>query len=129
MVKCVIGYDVAEGMTIEEYDRWLWDVHVPDLLANPYLDKLVFNTTIRPVLEMSGRVGTVPASQSYHRIAEMHFEDLETYEQYLKWFEAHPLSEERGPKGRTDFKFYLLCDVAEVSREGRSGALPGVGAR
>ena len=28
-IKALVGYDVVAGLTREEYDRWVWDVHVP----------------------------------------------------------------------------------------------------
>ena len=42
--------------------------------------------------------------------------DMAAYEAYRAWFQEHPLPPERGPAGRTDFKFYLLAEVAEATR-------------
>ena len=33
-----------------------------------------------------------------------------------EWFDTNPIPAERGPAGRTDFKFYVLTEVAEATR-------------
>ena len=43
MFKTILGYDIEDGVTEEEYERWLFEVHAPDLLANPHLDRIIFN--------------------------------------------------------------------------------------
>ncbi len=53
-VKTILGYEIAEGVSPEEYERWLFEVHAPDLLANPHLDRIVFNKVLRPVRQASG---------------------------------------------------------------------------
>ncbi len=116
MVKAILGYDLVEGVSKEDYDRWLWDVHVPDLLANPYVDRLVFNTVVRPVLSTSAGSPTAREPETFYRIAELHFADHEAYERYLGWFREHPIPPERGPAGRTEFRFYVLTDSVEASR-------------
>jgi len=45
----------------------------------------------------------------------------DAYARYRQWFEDHPQSPERGPGGRTDFKFYVLTDGVEVTRESLAG--------
>lgn len=117
MIKTLIGYDIEPSVTVEEYDRWLREVHIPDILANPHVSRLVFNTTIRPVVRTSGGAASVDEGLSFYRIAEMHFEDLAAYERYLAWFEAHPIPPHRGPSGRTAFRFYLLADSFEANRD------------
>ena len=47
-IKTILGYDIVPGVTPEEYEPWLFEVHAPDLLANPYLDRIVFNKVLRP---------------------------------------------------------------------------------
>ncbi len=116
MIKTLVGYDIMPGLTPEEYDRWLWDIHVPDILANPYIEKVVFNTVIRPVTTTSGGADQVNGMTLY-RVAEMHYKDMDSYNKYHEWFAEHPIPVERGPKGRSDFKFYLLCTVEEATRE------------
>lgn len=116
MIKALVGYTLAEGMTPREYDEWLWQVHTPDLLANPHLDKIVYNTILRPVETASGNTMQLPQSIALYRIAEMHFQDEAAYDAYRAWFVDHPLPPERGPAGRTNFKFYLLATVAEATR-------------
>jgi hypothetical protein len=116
MIKTLLGYDIVEGVSAEEYERWLFEVHAPDLLSNPHLDRIVFNTILRPVTSASGGTAKVPPSLTFYRIAELHFADEEAYSSYLEWFSEHPLAAERGPGGRTDFRFYLVADSVTVDR-------------
>lgn len=117
MFKTILGYDIEDGVTPEEYEAWLFDVHAPDLLANPHLDRIVFNKVIRPITATSGGTAQVPDGLSFYRIAEMHFADEEAFARYQQWWAEHPLPAERGPAGRTAFKFYLLAESQEVTRE------------
>jgi hypothetical protein len=116
MIKALVGYTVVEGVTPLEYDDWLWNIHTPDLLANPHLEKIVYNTVLRPVETASSSTMDLPESLPLYRVAEMHFRDMEAYDAYRAWFDTHPIPEERGPAGRTDFKFYVLTEVAEATR-------------
>lgn len=116
-VKAILGYDIIEGVSVEDYERWIWDVHVPDLLANPYLDKLVFNTVIQPIVSTSSGSATAEDPETFYRIAELHFADHDAYEKYLEWFRENPIPPERGPAGRTNFRFYVLTDSVEATRE------------
>jgi hypothetical protein len=116
-VKAILGYDIIEGVSIEEYERWIWEVHVPDLLANPYLDRLVFNTVVRPITATSSGSATANPPETFYRIAELHFADHAAYENYLQWFRENPIPPERGPAGRTSFKFYVLTDSVEATRD------------
>jgi len=115
-VKAILGYDISEGTSVDDYERWLWDVHYPDLLANPYLDRIVLNTVVRPVTTTSAGTPTASDNAIFERIAELHFADHGAYENYLAWFEAHPIPVERSPAGRSTFHFYVLCDAVEASR-------------
>lgn len=117
-VKAILGYDLLEGVSVEDYERWIWDVHVPDLLANPFLDRLVFNTVVRPITATSSGSSTAEDPQTFYRIAELHFVDHDAYADYLQWFADNPIPPERGPAGRTDFRFYVLTDSVEATRSG-----------
>jgi hypothetical protein len=116
-VKAILGYDIIEGVSVEDYERWIWDIHVPDLLANPFLDKLVFNTVIRPITATSSGSATAEEPETFYRIAELHFADHTAYAQYLEWFKEHPIPPERGPAGRTHFRFYVLTDSVEAAKD------------
>ncbi|HSF84732.1 MAG TPA: hypothetical protein VLG28_03610 [Acidimicrobiia bacterium] len=116
-VKAILGYDIVEGVAAEEYERWLWDIHYPDLLANPFLDRVVLNIVERPITATSAGTATANAAPGFGRIAELHFANHEAYDRYLQWFEEHPIPVERSPAGRTEFRFYVLCDVAVAERE------------
>ena len=115
-IKTILGYEIQPGVSPEEYEAWLFDVHAPDLLANPHLDRIVFNKVLRPVRRASGGSADVPEGLSFYRIAEMHYADEEAYASYLAWFDEHPIPSERGPAGRTDFRFYLVTESTEVTR-------------
>jgi hypothetical protein len=43
---------------------------------------------------------------------------METFERAKKWREENPVSEERSPKGKTDFKFYVVCESEAFDFEG-----------
>lgn len=116
MIKAILGYEIEPGVTEEEYERWLFQVHAPDILANPHVDKLVFNKVVRPVSYTSGNTA-VSAGLTFYRIAEMHFADEGAYERYLQWFEDNPIAADRTPAGRTAFKFYVLATSREVTRD------------
>ncbi|MEV6845759.1 hypothetical protein [Actinoplanes sp. NPDC051411] len=116
MIKTILGYDIEPGVTEDEYERWLFDVHVPDILANPHVSKLVFNRVTGRVPTPSGGDTPIPDDLSFYRIAEMHFADQDAYDAYRAWFAEHPIPAERSPKGRTKFRFYLVTDVIEVAQ-------------
>ena len=107
MVKVVLGYRVMPALTAEEYDRWLYEIHVPDLLLNPYLKKIIFNTVAE----------TTRGDLDLYRISELHYEDMEGYRNARAWGEANPVPEGRGPTGRSDFVFSVACDVVEIEAE------------
>jgi hypothetical protein len=115
-VKALVGYDVHAGLTREEYDRWLFGIHLPDLLANPHLDRVVLNTVVEPVPSTSGSDTTPTQAVALYRVAELHFADMEQYRRYRRWFEDHPIPPERSPAGRSDFRFYVVCDSVTVTR-------------
>lgn len=116
MIKTILGYQIEPGVTEEEYENWLFNVHVPDILANPYVDELVFNKVLRPVPATSGGTA-VTQDLSLYRIAEMHFADEEAYQNYVRWFEDHPVPADRSPAGRTAFRFYVVTSPTTVRRE------------
>lgn len=115
-IKTILGYHIVPGVSPEEYERWLFDVHAPDLLANPHLDRIVFNKVLRSVRQASGGSADVPEGLTFYRIAEMHYADEDAYQRYLDWFAQNPIPPERGPAGRTDFQFYLVAESTEVTR-------------
>jgi hypothetical protein len=104
MVKAILGYDIMPGMTVEAYEKWLREIHLPDLSRIPGLRKVVFNTV----------KGTVSGHTTFYRIAELHYDNLEAFEKARKWREENPVTPGRGPEGKTDFKFYVVCESEEV---------------
>lgn len=116
-MKAILGYDIDPGLTAEEYDEWLFTVHAPDLLANPYLDRIVFNTVLGPVRQTSGGSADVATEQTFYRIAELHFADEDAYAEYRKWFDENPIPAGRGPAGRSVFRFYVLATPLAVDRD------------
>lgn len=117
MIKTILGYDIEDGVTEADYERWLFEVHAPDLLANPHLDRIVFNKVLRTVGRTSGGTASVPTDETFYRIAEMHFANEAAYEAYLRWFDEHPIPVVRGPAGRTAFRFYVLAETTKFDRE------------
>ena len=77
----------------------------------------MFNKVLRPVTQASGGSAGVPEGYTFYRIAEMHFADESAYAAYQKWFVSTPVAVERGPAGRTKFKFYVVAESTEVTRE------------
>lgn len=104
MVKVVLGYRVMPELTPEEYDRWLYEVHVPDLLLNPYLRKIVLNTVAE----------TTRGDLDLYRISELHYGDMDGYRKARAWSEQNPVPVDRGPTGRSDFVFTVACEVVEI---------------
>lgn len=116
-VKALLGYEIVDGVSVHEYETWLAEVHFPDLLANPHLDRLVTNTVLRPITTTSAGTAAMDEPTTFYRIVELHFADHAAYDAYLAWFEANPIPEERSPTGRTAFRFYVLADSAVTDRE------------
>lgn len=104
MIKAILGYDIEPNMSEEEYDRWLREIHIPDLSKIPGLRRIVFNTV----------KGKLREGLSFYRIAELHYDSMEAFEAAARWREENPIAAERTPQGKTDFKFYLLCETEEV---------------
>src|SRR5687768_4680648 len=104
MVKVILGYDIMPSMSVEAYERWLREVHVPDLAKIAGLRKIVFNTV----------KGVVRGDTTFFRIAELHYDDMASWERARAWRIANPVSDERSANGKTDFKFYVFCESEEV---------------
>lgn len=121
-VKAILGYDIVDGVDVEDYERWIWDIHVPDLLSNPHLDRLVFNTVVESVDSTSAGTSTATDVEPMYRVAELHFADMEAYRAYRDWFADHPIPEDRSPQGRTEFRFYFLTDSVTATREQPGGS-------
>jgi hypothetical protein len=121
VIKTILGYQIEPGVSEADYEDWLFNVHVPDILANPFVDKLVFSKVLRPVPFTSG--GTpVHQALSLYRIAEMHFASEDAYKNYLQWFADHPVPADRSPAGRTAFKFYVVTSTREFGRGTADGS-------
>ena len=104
MVKAILGYDIMPGMSVAEYEKWLREIHVPDLSKIPGLRKIVFNTV----------KGVVLGDKTFFRIAELHYDSMESFEKAKKWRQENPVSVERSYVGKTDFKFYVVCETEEI---------------
>jgi hypothetical protein len=116
MYKTILGYVIEDGVTEEEYEQWLFEVHAPDLLANPHLERIIFNKVHDQVTTASGGTAQIPAGETFYRIAEMQFENEAAYHAYREWFRENPIPLDRGPAGRTRFKFYVTATPTEVTR-------------
>ena len=116
-VRALIGYDIVEGVSVAEYEHWLAEVHYPDLLSNPYLDRLVANHVIRPLPSTLAGTPSTDLREPFYRVVELHFADRDAYDNYLEWFEMNPIEPERGPEGRTDTRFCVLTEGATIDRD------------
>jgi uncharacterized protein (TIGR02118 family) len=103
MVKAILGYDIVAGMSVEAYEKWLRDIHIPDLSRIPGLRRLVLNTV----------KGRVRGETTFYRIAELHYDSMDAFEKAKRWREENPVPRERSPEGKTDFKFYVVCETEE----------------
>lgn len=110
--KSVLGYDIVSTMTVEDYEAWLWDIHSPDLLINPHLERIVFNTV----------TGTVGGDETFFRISELHIKDKSSDAAWAKWHEENPVSVDRSPLGKTDFRFYVLVSVDDLRPDSSKAA-------
>jgi hypothetical protein len=104
MVKAILGYDIVPGVTVAEYEKWLFEIHLEDLKKIPGLKRVVFNTVC----------GTVMGGTSFYRIAELHYENMEAFNSAMAWRKKNPVPQERSPVGKTDFKFYVVCETEEI---------------
>lgn len=116
MIKTVLAYDIEPGVSVAEYEDWLFNVHVPDIMANPFVSKLSFNKVLKPVERTSDGSPLAHNEVTFYRVAEMEFEDEAAYQNYLKWFSDHQIPQDRSPVGRTAFRFYLLTESVVVER-------------
>ena len=107
MIKAILGYDIEPHLTEEEYDRWLREVHLPDLKQIPGLRRVVLNTVKDVVRE----------GQRFYRIAELHYDDWEAFERAREWRRRNPVAPDRSPEGKTAFRFYVVCESEEIPVE------------
>ncbi len=105
MVKAILGYDIMPGVSVNEYEKWLREVHLADLKRIPGLRKVVLNTV----------KGIVQGHMTFYRIAELHYDSMEAFEKAKIWREQNPVPKERSPEGKTDFKFYVVCETEEIN--------------
>ena len=101
MVKAILAMDLLPGVEAEEYEKWLHEKHLRELLAIPGLRKLVFNTV----------EDTVAGTARPFRIVEQHYDDMEAYQRSRAWLEKNPISTSRG--FLTDFVFFVVCTSEE----------------
>lgn len=112
----LLAYDICEPLTKEEYDRWLFDVHYHDLMANPHLDKIVLRTVSKDKKAMLSSGAAVTNDIEFYRLAELHFKDYSSYDEYIAWFRANAIPPPRTPVGKSAFRFYLLSEAESILR-------------
>lgn len=112
----LLAYDVCDALTTEEYDRWLFDVHYHDLMANPCLDKIILHTVNADKKAVLSSGATVENQFEFYRLAELHFKDYAAYDSYIAWFQQHIVPPSRTPAGKSAFKFYLLAESESILR-------------
>jgi hypothetical protein len=101
MVKAILAINLLPGVEAKEYEEWLHEKHLRELLAIPGLRKLVFNTV----------EDTVVGTARPFRIVEQHYDDMEAYQRSRAWLEKNPISTSRG--FLTDFVFFVVCTSEE----------------
>jgi hypothetical protein len=114
-VRLVFAYRLRPGVDSSEFERWLYDIHIPDLVANPYIKRLVLN---RVIASPDGE----PAR--YYRTAEQHFDDEDAYRKSQEWREQHPVPESRSAAPLIEVDFRVVCSGEEVDCDAaRSSAI------
>ncbi len=104
MVKVLMGYDLAPGCSEARHDRWLREIHLPDMLRVPGLQGIFLNTTRQVVF------GDNPPGY----IAEMHYPDMDTYLTARNWIRKNPFPLASLPKGKIEIKFMLVCESDDL---------------
>jgi hypothetical protein len=66
MFKAILGYDIMPGMTVEEYEKWISEIHIPDLSEVQGLRKVLLNKV----------KDTVTGNTTFYRIAELHYDSM-----------------------------------------------------
>jgi hypothetical protein len=102
MVKAILAMNLLPGVEVEEYEKWLREKHLDELLAIPGLRKLVFNTV----------EGAIAGTARPFRIVEQHYDDMEAYQRSRAWLEKNPISTSSG--FLTEFIFFVVCTSEEV---------------
>lgn len=112
----LLAYDVCAPLTEDEYNKWLFDVHYHDLMANPHLDKIVLHTVCKDKRAKLSSGASVDNKVEFFRLAELHFRDHVAYTSYIAWFQANVIPPPRTPVGKSAFKFYLLSESESILR-------------
>ncbi len=106
--KVVLIYNLKEGINPEEFERWFYQVHIPDVKRYPGIRKIVANKVI----------GTPDGSPpGYYRTAELHFDDRKAFEEAWRWRAENILPfKDRSPREWMDFErgAILLCEGEEI---------------
>lgn len=113
----LLAYSILEREGgVDEYDRWLYSEHYPDLLANPHLQKICLRSVCPGKKARLSSGASVVNELEFDRLAELHFASHDAYAQYIEWFQANVVPKARTPAGRSAFKFYLLSEGEWVAR-------------
>eukprot|EP00931_Biecheleriopsis_adriatica_P085842 TRINITY_DN60627_c0_g1_i1.p1 TRINITY_DN60627_c0_g1~~TRINITY_DN60627_c0_g1_i1.p1 ORF type:complete len:178 (+),score=35.13 TRINITY_DN60627_c0_g1_i1:85-618(+) len=116
-VRGLLSYNREAGVSVEEYNKWLYEEHYHDLLANPSLRGITLHEVLdaKPKLSSGKEVEPDPAMK-FWRLAELQFDSLEDYWHYVEWFQNRQIPLARTPAGRSAFKFYVLGSTEEIRR-------------
>lgn len=121
MIKVLMGYDLAPGVSAGDHDRWLREIHLADMARVPGLERVVLNRTEKAV------IGEDPPQF----VAELHYPDLETYLAARRWIARNPFPKASRPDGVIAVRFMILCDSDELASfepdRPRAGRPPGDG--
>jgi len=119
----LLAYDVCKPLTEEQYDRWLFDEHYHDLMANPHLEKLVLHTVSKDKKAKLSSGATIENKVGFYRLCELHFRNQAAYDSYIEWFKTNVIPQERTPAGKSAFQFYHLSEFETISRGSSPAAL------
>jgi len=120
----LLAYNVCQPLTEAEYDKWLFDIHYHDLMANPHLEKIVLHTVSKDKKAHLSSGSAVKNEFEFFRLAELHFQDYAAYSEYTKWFQANAIPPPRTPAGKSAFKFYLLSEGESILRPALASQVP-----
>ena len=106
--KVILVYNLKAGINPDDFEKWFYDVHIPDVKRYPGIRKVVANKV----------VGTPDGSPpGYYRTAELHFDDRQTFEEAWKWRAENILA----VKGHSSLEWMdfnrgalLLCEGEEI---------------
>lgn len=108
VVRRVFAYKLLPGRDPSEFEKYLFRVHIPDILASPGVRRIVANKV----------VGALKGEPQYYRTGEVHYDSIHAYGKSFAWRQANPVGPERDARRWIDFSpkafFACLCFGEEI---------------